>query len=45
MSVFFNVLLFVAVFYLILKAPEPGDWRANRADRASGDAQPTRKVA
>jgi hypothetical protein len=41
MSVLFNVLLFVGVFYLILQAPEPGDWRANRADKV----QPTRKVA
>ena len=28
MSVFFNLLLFVGVFYLILQVPEPGDRRA-----------------
>jgi len=31
MSVFFNLLLFVGVFYLILQLPEPGDRRARRA--------------
>jgi hypothetical protein len=41
MSVLFNVLLFVGVFYLILQAPEPGDWRADDPDKT----QPTRKVA
>jgi len=45
MSVFFNLLLFVGVFYLILQIPEPGDWRAARAPRAAGNHQPTRKVA
>jgi hypothetical protein len=45
MSVFFNVLLFVGIFCLILLIPEPGDRRAARARRASGDSQPTRKVA
>jgi len=45
MSVFFNVLLFVGVFCLILLIPEPGDRRAGRARRAAGDTQPTRKVA
>jgi len=45
MSVFFNLLLFVGVFYLILQIPEPGDWRAARARRAAGNHQPTRKVA
>ena len=43
MSVFFNVLLFVGVFCLILLIPEPGDRRAARANRASADGQ--RKVA
>ena len=33
MSVFFNLLLFVGIFYLILQLPEPGDKRARRADR------------
>ena len=36
MSVFFNLLLFVAVFYLILQIPEPGDRRARRASADSG---------
>ena len=45
MSVFFNVLLFVGIFCLILLVPEPGDWRAARARRAGGATQPTRKVA
>jgi hypothetical protein len=45
MSVFFNVLLFIGVFCLILLAPEPGDRRAARARRAAGDPSPTRKVA
>ena len=45
MSVFFNVLLFVGVFCLILLIPEPGDGRAAGARRVSGDSQPTRKVA
>jgi hypothetical protein len=44
MSVFFNLLLFVGVFCLILLLPEPGDRRA-RARRGAGDTQPTRKVA
>jgi len=43
MSVFFNLLLFVGVFYLILQLPEPGDRRAARANRASADGQ--RKIA
>jgi hypothetical protein len=45
MSVFFNVLLFVGVFYLILQIPEPGDRHAARARRAAADKRPTRKVA
>jgi hypothetical protein len=45
MSVFFNLLLFVGVFYLILQIPEPGDRRAARARRMAGDKQPARKVA
>jgi hypothetical protein len=45
MSVFFNVLLFVGVFCLILLIPEPGDRRAARARRTAGDPEPTRKVA
>ena len=45
MSVFFNVLLFVAVFCLILLVPEPGDKRAPRTRRAAGDPPPARKVA
>jgi hypothetical protein len=45
MSVLFNLLLFVGVFYLILRVPEPGDRRGNRAHGAEGDAQPSRKVA
>jgi hypothetical protein len=45
MSVFFNVLLFVGVFYLILQIPEPGDRRAKRAHGSSGDIEPGRKVA
>lgn len=46
MSVFFNVLLFVAVFCLILLVPEPGDKaRAARGRRAAGDPQPSQKVA
>ena len=45
MSVFFNVLLFVGVFCLILLVPEPGDRRAARARRAAGNTQSTRKVA
>jgi hypothetical protein len=45
MSVFFNLLLFVGVFCLILLIPEPGDRRAARARRAGGNSQPTRKVA
>ena len=40
MSAFFNLLLFVGVFYLILQIPEPGD---KRARRASADSD--RKVA
>ncbi|HEU5258081.1 MAG TPA: hypothetical protein VFU28_18970 [Vicinamibacterales bacterium] len=43
MSVFFNLLLFVGVFYLILQLPEPGDRRAARARRTAADGQ--RKVA
>lgn len=45
MSTFFNLLLFVGVFYLILQIPEPGDRRAKRAHRSSGDIEPGRKVA
>ena len=45
MSVFFNVLLFVGVFCLLLLIPEPGDRRTARARRTDGDTQPTRKVA
>jgi len=45
MSVFFNVLMFVGIFYLILQAPEPGDWRADRRRRALDDGQPARRVA
>jgi len=45
MSVFFNLLLFVGVFYLILQVPEPGEWRAARARRAAGNHRPTRRVA
>jgi hypothetical protein len=45
MSIFFNVLLFVGVFCLILLIPEPGDRRAARARRAAGQTHPTRKVA
>jgi hypothetical protein len=45
MSVFFNVLLFVGVFCLILLIPEPGDRRAARARRAADGAPPTRKIA
>jgi hypothetical protein len=42
MSVFFNLLLFIGVFYLILQLPEPGGRRAARARRPA-DGQ--RKVA
>ena len=45
MSVFFNVLLFVGVFCLILLIPELGDRRAARARRGDGDTQPTQRVA
>jgi hypothetical protein len=45
MSIFFNLLLFVGVFCLILLVPEPGDRRAARARRVAGDTQPTQKVA
>jgi hypothetical protein len=45
MSAFFNFLLFVGVFYLILQLPEPGDRRADRARGASDAAEPTRKIA
>ena len=45
MSVFFNVLLFVGVFCLILLMPEPGDKRSARAHRAAGKTRSTRKVA
>lgn len=44
MSVFFNLLLFVVVFCLMLLVPEPGDRRAARARGAAGDARPTRKI-
>jgi hypothetical protein len=44
MSVFFNVLLFVGVFCLILLIPEPGDRRA-RVRRAPRETESTRKVA
>jgi len=40
MSVFFNLLLFIGIFYLILQIPEPGDRRAHRAS-----AEGERKVA
>jgi hypothetical protein len=40
MSAFFNLLLFVGVFYLILQIPEPGDKR-----RLSADTKPAKKVA
>ena len=43
MSVFFNLLLFVGIFCLILLVPS--DRRAARARRADGATQPTRKVA
>jgi len=45
MSTFFNFLLFVAVFYLILQVPEPGARRARRVRGASDAAEPTRKIA
>jgi hypothetical protein len=45
MSTFFNFLLFVGVFYLILQVPEPGERRANRLRGGSDAAEPTRKVA
>jgi hypothetical protein len=45
MSVLFNLLLFVGVFYLILQLPEPGDRRTTGARRAAADGQPGRKVA
>jgi hypothetical protein len=45
MSAFFNLLLFVGVFYLILQISEPGDRRAKRAHGSSGDIEPGRKVA
>ena len=45
MSVFFNLMLFVGVFYLLLRAPEPGDWSADRAYRDSEDVEPVRKIA
>jgi hypothetical protein len=40
MSTFFNLLLFVGVFYLILQIPEPGTKR-----RVSADSMPAKKVA
>ncbi len=45
MSIFFNVLLFVGVFCLILLIPEPGDRRAARVRRAGRQTHPTRRVA
>ncbi len=45
MSAFFNLLLFVGVFYLILQVPEPGDRRAGRAPRATAHSEPGQKVA
>jgi hypothetical protein len=45
MSVFFNLLLFVGVFCLILLIPEPGDRRAAGARGAAGETHPTRRVA
>ena len=40
MSTFFNLLLFVGIFYLILQIPEPGDKR-----RVSSDREPAKKAA
>lgn len=40
MSTFFNLLLFIGVFYLILQIPEPGDKR-----RVSSDSKPAKKAA
>ena len=40
MSIFFNLLLFLGVFYLILQIPEPGDKR-----RVSSHSEPAKKVA
>ena len=40
MSVFFNLLLFVGVFYLILQIREPGDQR-----RVPSRSEPAKKVA
>lgn len=45
MSVLFNLLLFVGVFYLILRIPEPGNQRTTRAQAASGKPAPSRRVA
>lgn len=45
MSVLLNLLLFVGVFYLILRIPEPGGRRGSRAQGAAGGAQSSRKVA
>jgi hypothetical protein len=40
MSTFFNLLLFVGLFYLILQIPEPGGKR-----RVSSHTEPAKKVA
>ena len=40
MSTFFNLLLFVGIFYLILQIPEPGDNR-----RVSSHSEPAKKAA
>jgi len=40
MSTFFNLLLFVGIFYLILQIPEPGGKR-----RVSSHTEPAKKVA
>jgi hypothetical protein len=45
MSVLFNLLLFVGVFYLILRVPEPGDQRTRNARTASDNPASARKVA
>ena len=45
MSVLFNLLLFVGVFYLILRVPEPGDRRTVGGQAAFDNRAPARKVA
>jgi hypothetical protein len=40
MSTFFNLLLFLGIFYLILQVPEPGAKR-----RVSSHPEPAKKVA